>query len=340
LIVISDPSDPLDTGFYNLESDSAYDFWSVAVDIDSGITDYSDTITVSTLAEAAPGAFDDTGWVVLYQENFDSAFEVSNGQAIGDDGWLTCQLMNGGTITVANGYAFINTSNFDMAALLHGTAILPDEYKIRAKVGYINYDVTNYEQADLDDTNFNDHGGALECGTYFLTLTDSLCAGDECEEDWWHLRRKLTIDCDGHINSDPPYDTVAKPVYMAYMDPDTNSGGNLLRTWDGSVWDSSAWNWNAAYNYEADTWYYVEIEKLDSLITLRLYDADKNILEEPTAIEFIKINAIEDTMEYLYLGEPHTDDYEGDSRLDEITLLIKAEPPPATEKYMMYLRGE
>jgi hypothetical protein len=25
---------------------------------------------------------------------------------------------------------------------------------------------------------------------------------------------------------------------------------------------------------------------------------------------------------YLYLGEPHTDDYEGDVRIDEITLLV------------------
>lgn len=28
-----------------------------------------------------------------------------------------------------------------------------------------------------------------------------------------------------------------------------------------------------------------------------------------------------DVPEYLYLGEPHTDDYEGDVRIDEITLL-------------------
>jgi len=31
---------------------------------------------------------------------------------------------------------------------------------------------------------------------------------------------------------------------------------------------------------------------------------------------------MDDTLEYLYLGEPHTDDYEGDVRLDEITLLL------------------
>ena len=31
---------------------------------------------------------------------------------------------------------------------------------------------------------------------------------------------------------------------------------------------------------------------------------------------------MDNTTEYLYLGEPHTDDYEGDVRIDEISLLI------------------
>jgi hypothetical protein len=108
---------------------------------------------------------------------------------------------------------------------------------------------------------------------------------------------------------------------MVYMAPETNSGGNLLRTWTGNSWDSSAWNWNVAYTYQYDSWYYAELEKKDGFLTLRLYDGNQNLLEETTPVSFDKIFAINDPTEYLFVGEPHTDDYEGDVRIDEITLL-------------------
>jgi len=234
-------------------------------------------------------------------------------------------LINGGAITVANGYAQLNAPDFWMASLIRSTDILPAEYKVRTKIGYINYDLTNYEQEDYDHPDFNDHQGHYENGMYFLTLTDRTCSGNECAELWWHYHRKMVIDVDNHINWDDPGETF-HPVYMVYMAPEENSGGNLLRTWDGTQWDTSPWNWNVAYTYDYDTWYYAELEKRDNHIILRLYDENQDIIEETTPVSLELVNAMDDTLEYLYLGEPHTDDYEGDVRMDEITLLIPETP--------------
>ncbi|MBD3258672.1 hypothetical protein GF377_09590 [candidate division GN15 bacterium] len=279
----------------------------------------------STSAESQnPAAFNDSGWTLVYQENFDTPFEAQDGQTFGGDDWLIFQLINGGRITVANGYARLDTPDFWNAALIRSTNILPPEYKIRTKIGHINYDLTNYEQADYDHPDFEDHNGYYENGMYFLTVTNDICVGNECAEYWWHYHRKMVIDVDNHLNYGGGGETF-HPIFMVYMDPATNSGGNLLRTWNGAVWDSSAWNWNVAHTYNYDTWYYAELEKRDGHITLRLYDENKQIIESPPAIAFEHVFAMDDPTEYLYVGEPHTDDYEGDVRIDEITLLVPGE---------------
>ncbi len=273
--------------------------------------------------DRAVGADVEAGWEIVYQENFDSAFSGVDGQTFGEDDWLMFQLLNGGAITVADGYAQLSAPDFWNAALIRSTHILPAEYKIRTRIGYINYDLANYEQADEDDPDFNDHNGLLENGMYFLTVTNDTCIGNECAENWWHYHRKMVIDVDNHLNASRP--PTFHPVFMVFMAPDVSSGGNLLRTWDGAVWDSSSWNWNVAYTYAYDTWYYAELEKLDGHITLRLYDDSMNVIEAPPPVPFAQVFAMNDTTEFLYVGEPHTDDYEGDVRIDEITLFAYRE---------------
>ncbi len=275
-------------------------------------------VSASEIVTGPPKLFNDSGWTMVYQENLDTDFVASDGQTFGTDDWLIFQLLNDGAITVANGYAQLNAPDFWNAALIRSTNTLPDEYKIRTKIGYINYDLTNYEQADYDDPDFNDHGGNYENGMYFLTVTDDTCSGNQCAELWWHYHRKMVIDIDNHVpgvGGDRYH-----PVFMVYMAPETNSGGNLLRTWTGTYWDESDWNWSVAHTYEYDTWYYAELEKRDDSIILRLYDESQNIIEETTPVSLDKIFAMDDSTEFLYVGEPHTDDYEGNVRIDEITL--------------------
>ncbi len=276
---------------------------------------------ILTAPNANAGSFDDSGWVVQYRENFNDTYVAADGQTFGQDSWLIYQLINDGEIVVADGYAQLNAPDFWNAALIRSTEILPEEYKIRTKIGYIEYDLTNYEQEDYNHPDFNDHGGYYENGVYWLTITDDSCVSNECAELWWHYHRKMVIDVDNHLNYGGDGETF-HPVYMVYMAPETNSGGNLLRTWTGSYWDTSPWNWNVAYTYEYDTWYYAELEKKDSHIILRIYDSDKNIIEETTPVDLSLVNAMNDSLEFLYIGEPHTDDYEGSARFDEITLLV------------------
>ncbi len=278
------------------------------------------SVTGRSAATTNPSAFNDSGWTLLYREDFDSGYTATDSQTFGQIDWLIYQLINGSTITVANGYAQLNAPDFWNVALIRSTHVLPDEYKVRTKIGYINYDVDNYEQADYDHPDFNTHNGYYENGMYFLTVTDDTCVGHECAEYWWHYHRTMVIDIDNHFNAGGGQEF--HPFYMVYMAPETNSGGNLRQTWDGSAWDPTDWNWNVAYTYEYDTWYYAEPEKRDGYIILRLYDENQTIIEETTPVDISLVNAMDDSTEFLYVGEPHTDDYEGDARIDEITLLI------------------
>ncbi|MDF1544177.1 MAG: hypothetical protein P1R58_03635 [bacterium] len=277
-------------------------------------------LVVTTARARSPRAFDDSGWTEVYREDFNSVYEASDGQVFGTEGWLVYQILNGATITVDSGFAHIKTPDFWNAALIHSTEILPQEYKIRTKIGRINYDLTNYEAEDYVDPNFQTHNGFYENGMYFLTVTDGLCVGNECAELWWHYHRKMVIDVDNHL--DGGGGQTFHPVFMVYMAPEINSGGNLLRTWTGTFWDTSPWNWNVAHTYDYNTWYYAELEKTENVLILRLYDESKNIIQETTPVDLSLVFAMDDSTEYLYLGEPHTDDYEGDVLVDEITLLV------------------
>ncbi len=265
----------------------------------------------------------DTGWDTLYHENFDSNFTAIDGEKFGTDNWLIFQLLNNGSIIIENGYAQLNAPDFWNAALIRSTHILPAEYKLRTKIGYINYDLTNYEQDDYDHSDFNSHSGFYENGMYFLTVTNDTCIANECAEQWWHYHRKMVIDIDNHLGSGGV--ETFHPIYMVYMGHQYTSVGNVLRTWDGSSWDESTWNWHVAATYEYDSWYYAELEKINNSITLRLYDGDKVIMEQTSSVPLDKVFAMDDSTEFLYLGEPHTDDYEGNVRIDEITLMIPSQ---------------
>ena len=277
-------------------------------------------LAILSLAVSGWG-FENLGWKMTYVETFDTAYTASNNATFGTGGWLTYRFVNGGAIEIANGYATLTTAEFEDVALIRSTDTLPDEYKIRVKVGYIDYDVANYDTTDKVDPDFDDHDGDYENGMYFLTVTDDTCSGSECAETWWHYHRKMVIDVDEHLDYGSN-DTTFRPIFMVYMDSATNAGGNLLRTWDESVWDSTAWNWNVAHTYDSTLWYYAELEKHNDSITLRLYDASGDIIEEPPAIPVDLVNGMgeDDTLSWLYIGEPHSDDYKGDVRIDEISM--------------------
>lgn len=285
--------------------------------------------TVRTKAAATPGAFNDAGWTLLYEEDFDNEDMFDDAQTFGTSDWLTAfTAQTGGIVASTYGVGYIATSNFDEVAMIRSTDPLPADFKVRLKVGYINFDLDNYSVEDLADANFNNHNGYLENGTYFLTIAKDTCSGTECAEDWWHLNRKMVMDVDSHYDSiDPPH-PVERPVYMVTLDTAEHYGMNWLKTWDttgAGAWDNSEWNWNVVYTYELATWYYAELECYGGAYTLRFYDADKNIIEETTPMGIDSLVGLGDP-NWLYIGEPHSDDYEGNYQVDEIQLLVPGSP--------------
>ncbi len=279
--------------------------------------------TISPSPSASPSPIN---WVISNQENFDSVASIQSNVPFGMGGWLTPHYVNGGQITIENQEAHFQTPLFEQAALLRSTNILPSQYKIRAKVGRVNYDVTSYTSADINNPLFNTHGGDYENGFYWLVISDAVCTGTQCQESWWHYHRKVNMDSDDHLESGT---RVVHPFYMVYMAPETNSMGNLLRTWSGGSWHTYSWNWEVAQTYDPNAYYYVEFEKSNNAIIERLYDSGLNLLEETTPVPLNLIYAMGNPAEYLYIGEPHSDDYKGDAWVDEITLWVPATASPS-----------
>jgi len=279
-------------------------------------------------------------WALLHEETFDFKEELRDRQTFGDDGWLSVRLRGkGAKITVRDGAAHFQTPDFRDSALIRLTKSLPDEYRLRAKVGRVDYDISNYERPDdFDAPEFKyEWPKYIENGFYWLTLTDRLVQPNSGEE-FWHRFRKVVIDSDDHVG-------VPKPVYMAYMDPEPDPKYDrekaepawikgvpgMLRCWDGKNWHTSRWNWEVAFNYEDTEWYSVEIEKTDCHLIMRAYDSSGKLIPgmETTPVALDKIFGMGENAtkhEWAYIGEPHVDSYEGEAWVDEICLWVRKEP--------------
>lgn len=277
-------------------------------------------------------------WVLHRQETFDFDATLADGQRWGDQGWLLASIRNAGGIAVTNGVARFETPEFPDSALIRVFESLPAEYRIRVRVGLVDYGYANYEAGDYLDAAFkyNRIGTSsqwVENGFYWLTLTDRAVEPGS-GEDWWHRYRKVVIDSDDHLNSNGSVHT-ERPLYMVYMNPDldresgdwTSGQSELLRTWSGGAWHTGTWNWEVAFQYSAAAWYVVEIEKSGGQLTLRVFDDALTPIElaDPVDLDLIYgMGAQASTHEFAYVGEPHVDSYEGEAQVDEILLYVNA----------------
>jgi hypothetical protein len=277
-------------------------------------------------------------WVLHRQESFDADGTLADGERLGEQDWLIARIRNAGSITLTGGVARFATPDFPDSALLRVFERLPAEYRIRVRVGMVDYGYELYEPADYQDPDFkyNRVGTTsqwVENGFYWLTLTDRLVEPDS-GEDWWHRYRKVVIDSDDHLNGSGSVHT-ERPLYMVYMNPDldresgdwTSGQANLLRSWSGGVWHTGTWNWEVAFQYSVAAWYVVEIEKSDGELQLRVYDDAMTPIElaDPVALDLIYGMGVQAAaQEYAYVGEPHVDSYEGTAEVDEILLWVNA----------------
>lgn len=263
------------------------------------------------------------GWVLHRSESFGGDTTLSDGNTLGEAGWLTATLRGEGTISLAGGLARIETPDFRDSALLRITESLPPNVKIRVRLGEVDYGLDNYEPEDSEALDFKYRGGWKENGFYWLALTDRLVESDS-GEDWWHRYRKVVIDSDDHNG-------VQLPVYMVYMNPDLDrtqgdwTGGvdDLLRTWKEGTWRIDSWS--VAFAYEPLAFYEIEFERLDGLVVMRAFDAEGNLIEETTPVDVDDIYGMGKQVsleEFAYVGEPHVDSYEGEAYVDTISMWI------------------
>lgn len=305
--------------FICLDGNTGYKIFAVAWDSSISLVDYSETLSVTT--SEAPSGIDSTGWDLLYSYVPDSTRDLSDGDTVGTDGWLTIQLVNNGAINETGCYSALVTDDYTDVALIHSTDTLPDEYLIRMKWGYFNYDTTNYE---IPADNGRYSYGWSENGIYLLVIGDSVCS--DCSEDWWHHRRKYNIDIDNSPEGN-------HPIYFVYFDTIQIYGNDKIYSWDGSEWDTSYGNWNVGYTYSESTYYWVELRKQNSYIDMKLYDENESLLVETDSFS-MELATNYDEPDIFYCGEPHDDDYEGAARLEAVYLFVPEEETPVVTKRM------
>jgi hypothetical protein len=126
---------------------------------------------------------------------------------------------------------------------------------------------------------------------------------------WWHLHRKLVIDVDNNIwGSGMP-----NPVFMVYFDQ-----LNQLHSWDGTAntWVTS---WTNGLTYEKDRFYKIELERTTTHYILSV-STEAGMLIESAMISIDEVwhgNPDHDD-EYLVIGEPHENYYQGHSKIKSI----------------------
>jgi hypothetical protein len=264
-------------------------------------------------------------WEVIYDERFTNNANIYDGQSFGSDGWLTASIRNGGSITVKDGEALFETKQFQSSALIRISESLPAEYKISVVVGKIRYGIDRYEESDFHTKGFKYNKNYLENGFYWIVLTDRLVELDS-GEDWWHRYRKIVIDSDDHIQE-------KKPVYMVYMNPDldrsigdwTGGQSTLLRCWSNEKWVTTEDNWEVAFRYDENSWYTVEIEKVNNHLTFRAIAENGTLITESAPVHVDNIYGMgkqASKEEFAYVGEPHIDSYKGDAKVKQITLSV------------------
>ena len=279
-------------------------------------------------------------WIIYRQETFDTPMALSDDQSFGDSNWLSANIVNNASIIISNGKANFSTPDFRDSALLRITQSMPDEYKVRIKIGDIDYDYLNYENADYNSPDFAYSQTWVENGFYWLVASDAV--SDIGNESWWHDHRKFGMDSDDHLGGTTH---TANPLYMVYANklayqvpvigsaytPSGDLKPNYINTWpeNGTAWATQDWNWEIAQTFNPNLWYWVEAEKSNGNITMRIFDQNLNLLEESAPIDQELINNMGSSAspgEYIYVGEPHTDSYEGSASIDEIIYYLKTLP--------------
>jgi len=240
-------------------------------------------------------------------EDFSKPLKARDGLRFGEDGWLTLELTRKGTFIIdGSGEAWQRSDSYQDAAIIRSTKRLPKTYTIEAVVGQIQYDLFNIGGLHSDPKDAD--GPMNENGCYLLAIADTAPRGHYAN-GWWHLHRKVVIDVDNNIwGSGMPH-----PIFMVYFDRN-----NELVSWNGLMWNRA---WRKAVEYKPEQWYIITIQRTNTQYILRIADANQEVLAQ-AAVSLEKVwHADENSPDYLVVGDPHENYYQGSMKIRSISLL-------------------
>lgn len=243
----------------------------------------------------------------VFVEDFSQAVPGLNGQSFGMNSWLTLELFRNGKIIIdgASKPAVQKSDSYRDSAYIRTTDPLPKTYKVWAVVGEIQYGLENI--AGLPQDPEYPEGPQNENGCYLLAITDELPQGHHTNT-WWHQHRKVVIDVDNNTGGHG----MPNPIFMAYFNRD-----NRLRAFDGQT-DSWQKDWKKAVTYDPKEWYKVEIEKTDSEFILSIYREHGELIKRGRVPLDDVWNADHRHPEYLVIGDPHENYYQGSLKVKKI----------------------
>ena len=255
------------------------------------------------------------GNTIQVSEDFSKPITAEDKKTFGKYDQLTFELYRGGTFIIdgESDYAWQKSDNYGDVAIIRSTKPLPKTYKISAIVGEIDYGLEKLEGL-VNDPNYTE-GPLNENGVYLLSITDTEPSGHHTN-DWWHEHRKLVIDVDNNIWGKG----MPNPIFMVYFDKN-----NKLNSLHGEINQWVHRKWRSAVNYEKDAWYKVEIEKTDTNYIMNIYDSEDNLLKGGV-VGFNHIwQADDEHPDYLVIGEPHENYYQGSMKIKQITMPVEIE---------------
>ena len=241
--------------------------------------------------------------------DFSKPLVAKSGKRFGDNRWLTFELYRQGTFLIdgKSGVAWQRSESYRDSAIIRSAVPLPRTYKVSAVVGEVDYELEAAEEVEPDPDYTEGPGG--ENGCYLLAITDVLPAGHHTN-DWWHKHRKMVIDVDNNVwGSGMPH-----PIFMVYFD-----GKNELVSWDG---EKDAWQraWKKAVEYDKRAWYRVEVERTQTHYVLSVYDEAGAVLKQGRVALADVWHAGPDYPDYLVIGDPHENYYQGSMKIKSIRL--------------------
>jgi hypothetical protein len=246
-------------------------------------------------------------------EQFDSEVTVVNSATFGAFNQLKFSLdgTGAGFVIPGDGVCQQTSPSYTDSGIIRSTGRLPKTYVISAIVGEIQYGLEKLDGVD-DDPAYSE-GPNNENGLYFLTVTDTVPAVPNINL-WWHDHRKVVLDVDNNIWGWG----MPNPVFMVYWDLT-----NTLNSYqENETWTTE---WQNCYHYSTGSalYYRAQIERTPQHFIMSLFTEGGSLLiSGAQLLSNVWHNDNSVYPEYMALGDPHENYYQGYAKFKSITVPV------------------